>query len=128
MVHRKVYRERHRAITKVLVQQYGRYEAWDMYSWTLRNPIRCSICQSKVHSYSEWRETGYEHERCSNGCWDHMKYGMDSDLTTKGFSYQGKLTESILLEFERQIERNAVEAKRRKILFHRKKKSQRKRL
>ncbi len=51
MVHRKVYRERHRAITKVLIEQYGRYEAYDMYNmWFLREPIRCSICQSQRKS------------------------------------------------------------------------------
>lgn len=126
MVHRKVYRERHRAILKVLIEQYGRYEAYDIYGWILREPVKCTICQSEVHSYSEWHETGYEHERCSNGCWDHTTYGLRHDLETDGFSYSGKFSWDMMLKFEKQIERNAIEAKRRRLLFHRKKKSQRK--
>lgn len=124
----EIYRTRHRAIMKVLIEQYGVSEAYDMYYWTLRNPIKCTICQSAVHSYSEWHETGYEHERCSNGCWDHTIYGMDSDLETKGFHFRGKLTERILLDFENQVKKNAAESKRNRQLFYRKKKSQRKRL
>lgn len=120
-----IYRTRNRAIMKVLIEQYGRYEAYDMYgSWTLRDPVKCSICQSKIHSYSEWHETGYEHERCSNGCWDHTTYGMQHDLETAGFSYSGKFSWEKMLEFENQIARNAAESKRRRKLFYRKKRSQ----
>lgn len=125
MVHRKVYRERHRAILKILVEQYGPYEAYDMYGWGLRNPIKYKVCHSEIQSYSEWRETVYEHERCSNGCWDHATYGLHHELETDGFSYSGKLDWNVMAEFKKQIERNAIKAKQRRLLFHRKKKSQR---
>lgn len=123
-----VSRTRNRAILKVLIQQNGINEAWEMHGWMLRNPEKCIVCQSVINSYSEWHETGYEHRRCSNGCWDHTTYGMSDDLETKGFTFRGKLTREIISEFEKQIVRNAVESKRKRLLFHRKKKSQRKRL
>lgn len=124
-----IYRTRNRAITKVLIEQYGWREAYDMYdAWTLRDPVKCSVCHAEVHSYSEWHETGYEHERCSNGCWDHTTYGMRHDLETEGFSFSGEFSWGEMLEFQKQIKKNATEAKRKGLLFYRKKKSQRKRL
>lgn len=123
-----IYRTRNRAIIKVLCERYGWREAYDMYGWTLRNPVKCIICLSEIDSYSEWHETGYEHERCSNGCWDHTTYGMRHDLETKGYSFSGEFSWEKMNEFENQIKRNAAESQRKRLLFHRKKKSQRKKL
>lgn len=124
-----IHKTRNRAILKVLIQQYGLSDALDMYgNWTLRDPEKCSICHSKIHSYSEWHETGYEHERCSNGCWDHTVYGMGHDLETEGFCFSGEFSWEVFREFGNQIKKNAEESKRKRLLFYRKKKSQRKRL
>lgn len=124
----EIYRTRNRAILKVLIPQYGVNEAYDMHGWALRNPEKCIVCQSEINSYSEWHETGYEHRRCSSGCWDHTTTGLWHDLQTKGFTYSGKFVGENMKGFENQIKKNAADSKRRRQLFHKKKKSQRKRL
>lgn len=121
----EIYRTRNRAIMKVLIQQYGVNEAYDMHGWMLRDPEKCSVCQSEVNSYSEWYQTGYEREKCTNGCWSHEVYSFSHYFETRGFHHHGEWTEKVMRDIESQIKKNAVESKRKRLLFYRKKKSQR---
>ncbi len=121
-----VYRERKRAILKSLIKQYGKYEAYDMYSPNITKRRECEICGGKVTYYSEYHETGYAIEKCSNGCWKHETYGSTAVLETKNYEYSGELTYKILCEFNKQIENNARHLKKIYKSLWKRKKSQRK--
>ncbi|MER2172027.1 MAG: hypothetical protein ABS938_15510 [Psychrobacillus psychrodurans] len=120
------YRERKRAIMKAVIKEFGVPDAYDVYNPSSYRHQKCVVCQADVHSYSEWHETGYETEGCSNGCWLHEVYGLTHELETKGFSYRGKYSEKAPVDFEKAIERYTKRVKHNKKLFYRKKKSQQK--
>ncbi|MEM5014091.1 hypothetical protein WKH57_25620 [Niallia taxi] len=123
-----INRERKRAILKTLIKQHGLSKAYDMFGDFIgnRKPM-CASCGSAIYYYSEWQETGYEIKQCTNCGWMHQTFGLSDELVTKGFYYYGKVNESIFKAFKQQIEANAVERKRMRVLFLSKKKSQQKR-
>lgn len=120
------YRERKRAIMKAVIKEFGSSDAYDIYNPHSYRQHKCIICQANVHSQSEWHETGYETEGCSNGCWSYEVYGFTHELETKYFSFRGKYSEKALGDFEKAIERNAKRVKHNIKLFYKKKKSQQK--
>lgn len=120
----EVYRERKKAILKALIAEYGKKDTYDMYSEFTSRKQKCVVCGADIREYSEWSDTGYEINECTNGCWKHETFGLISRLETNNFSFYGKLSESVMSGFEIQIKRNAEISKRNRRLFWRKKKSQ----
>ena len=121
----EVYRERKRQIFNCLVKQYGIQESLDIYDPYYYQSKKCPICYGKVVNYSEWNDTGYEYEKCINGCYSHTVYSFRHILDTKGFHYDGEYNESVIRKFENQIDINAKKGKKNKKVFWKKKKSQR---
>jgi hypothetical protein len=122
-----IYRVRKLGILRSLMRQYGVSEAYGMYGEFInRHKQKCIVCGSDIRDYSEWSDTGYEIKECLNGCWKHSTYAMKHVLETNGFYFSGRIDENIMNDFERQLKINAKIAKRKRQLFWKKKRSQRK--
>lgn len=124
----RVYRERKRAIWNSVIRQQGRRKSFDVYNLHFPSKVVCEVCSGKISFHSEWSDTGYESRGCVNGCWRHETYGLTDKLETANFSYYGKLSETVLDGFYRQIAVNARKVKEFRRSFWLKKMSQRKRL
>lgn len=119
--------ERKRNLYKALVKEHGKKNAYDMYGEFIDYRKRtCLICKSSIDEYSEWQDTGYELEACENGCYSIETWGSTTELQTKGFSFHGRVSETMYWNFEQQIKINAKTFKQDIRLFWRKKKSQKK--
>ena len=130
-----VYRERKRAIFRAYVRELGFGEALDTYN--VHAGIRekkCRACGAPVDEYSEWNETGYAHERCSNGCWSICTSSFTHDYSVRDFCEQvntnlyyperrtpKKEYNDILRRFEQVIEQECKRLKRLRDLTYRKK-------
>ena len=120
--------ERKKSLYRALIKEHGKKDAYGMYGEFVKHDKRkCPVCKSTIDEYSEWYDTGYEHEFCESGCYKIETYGSSTELETAGFIFHGKVSEEILFNFEKQLKINEKKFKQKTRLFWKKKKSQKKR-
>jgi len=89
---------RKKAIFKAMKKEGNLDDAWQFWLDVQNNKSsHCLICGTKEEFYSEWYDTGYEHEKCTRGCWSVQTYGSQIRFKAEGYDKtiynSGRMTE-----------------------------------